>query len=251
MSSEDVYNAIQRQEEHEAAIEQEAIHHADLTDEADTAFGDFEDLVPEKTGEKGPAPTESVAEKEPSVSDVLNVAKLNLGDRTAEQRMAAKLEEFRAQREANKQTFAEADVNRADILNELRAGDPLALPTEKAKKLSGEQLLARRDLVRENDQTIAALSKKMEAGMPPEAYSQAAQLVQRAVDHNDALLSDLVTGSSQKGRDLNLLRRMANNSLDPAVWRVQAKRMLGDRPLTAEIDAAIRKLAAEAEAACQ
>jgi hypothetical protein len=32
---------------------------------------------------------------------------------------------------------------------------------------------------------------------------------------------------------------------------VQAKRMLGDRPLTAEIDAAIRKLAAEAEDACR
>jgi hypothetical protein len=249
MSSDDVYDAIQRQEEHEAAIEQEAIHHADLTDEADTAFGDFEDLVPEKTGKSGPA-TESIAEKEPPISDVLNVAKLNLGDRTAEQRMAAKLEEFRAQREANKQTFAEADVNRAEILNELRAGDPIALSTEKAKKLSGEELLARRDLVRENDQIIQGLSKQLEGAATAEEHQQAAELLQKAVSHNDALLSDLVTGSSQKGRDLNLLRRMAQQSLDPEVWRVQAKRMLGDRPLTAEVDAMIRKLLKEATDAC-
>lgn len=247
MSSDDVYNAIQRQEEHEGAIEQEAIHHADLEDEAGTAF-DFGDETPEpgsssRTKREGP-------KQEPPVSDVLNVAKLNLGSKTAEQRMAAKLEEFRSQREANKQTFAEADVNRAEILNELRAGDPIALTTEKAKKLSGEELLARRDLVRENDQIIQGLSKRLEGAATPEEHQQAADLLQKAVAHNDALLSDLVTGSSQKGRDLNLLRRMAQQSLDPNVWRVQAKRMLGDRPLTAEVDAMIRKLLKEATDAC-
>jgi hypothetical protein len=164
--------------------------------------------------------------------------------------MAAKLEEFRAQREANKQTFAEADVNRAEILNELRAGDPIALPTEKAKKLSGEELLARRDLVRENDQIIQGLSKRLEEAATPQEHADAATLLEKAVAHNDALLSDLVTGSSQKGRDLNLLRRMAQQSLDPDVWRVQAKRMLGDRPLTAEVDAMIQKLLQEATDAC-
>jgi hypothetical protein len=246
MSSDDVYNAIQRQEEHEGAIEQEAIHHADLEDEASTAFDFGGEEEPTAAGGR----TKSVAEKEPPISDVLNVAKLNLGSKTAEQRMAAKLEEFRAQREANKQTFSEADVNRAEILNELRAGDPIALPTEKAKKLSGEELLARRDLVRENDQIIQGLSKRLEGAATPEEHAQAAELLQKAVAHNDALLSDLVTGSSQKGRDLNLLRRMAQQSLDPDVWRVQAKRMLGDRPLTAEVDAMIRKLIEEATDAC-
>jgi hypothetical protein len=246
MSSEDVYNAIQRQEEHEGAIEQEAIHHADLEDEAGTAF----DFGEEQEAGSASRTNREGEKQEPPISDVLNVAKLNLGSKTAEQRMAAKLEEFRTQREANKQTFAEADVNRNEILNELRAGDPIALPTEKAKKLSGEELLARRDLVRENDQIIQGLSKRLEEAATPQEHADAAMLLEKAVAHNDALLSDLVTGSSQKGRDLNLLRRMAQQSLDPDVWRVQAKRMLGDRPLTAEVDAMIRKLLQEATDAC-
>lgn len=244
LSGADVHDRIQEQEQLEAAIEQEAMQHNNAEEDAGDAFGDFGE-EPQKPAEKGP-PAEKPA------TDVLNVAKLNLGSKTAEQRMAQKLEDFRTQRENNRQTFSEADVNRKGILDELRAGDPLALPTEKAKKLSGEELLARRDLVRENDRTITELSKHMESGtLPADAYAQASQLVERAVQHNDALLSDLVTGSSQKGRDLNLLRRLANDSTDPAVWRVQAKRMLGDRPLTAEIDAAIRKLASAAEDACR
>jgi hypothetical protein len=241
----DLPERIQAQEELEAAIEREAMEFGEREMTAEDAF-DFEDIAkaPPKTGGAMAKPAE------PPISDVLNVAKLNLENKTAEQRMAAKLEEFRSLRESQKQTFAEANVNRAEILNELRASDPLALSTEKAKKLSGEELLARRDLVRENDQIIQNLSKRLETAATAEEHEQAASLLQRAVDHNDALLSDLVVGSSQKGRDLNLLRRMAQNSLDPDVWRVQAKRLLGDRPLTAEIDAMIRKLAKEATDAC-
>jgi hypothetical protein len=252
LSNSDIYDRIQEQEQLEAAIEQEAIHHADSEQGADDAFGDFEEEGGAVDGRDTVAPLDEVGKQEPPISDVLNVAKLNLGNTSAEQRVAAKLEDFRAQRDANKQTFAEADVNREQILNELRAGDPLALPTSKAKALSGEELLARRDLVRENDKTIQELSRQMDSGtLPEDSYRQAADLVERAVSHNDALLSDLVTGSSQKGRDLNLLRRLANDSTDPAVWRIQAKRMLGDQPLTAEIDAAIRKLASDAEEACK
>lgn len=251
LSGADVHDRIQEQEQLEAAIEQEAMQHNNAEEDAGDAFGDF-DNVDERQQPRDVGERQQKAPAEKPASDVLNVAKLNLGSRTAEQRMAAKLEDFRTQRENNRQTFSEADVNRDQILNELRAGDPLALPTDKAKKLSGEELLARRDLVRENDRTITELSRQMESGtLPADAYAQASQLVERAVQHNDALLSDLVTGSSQKGRDLNLLRRLANDSTDPAVWRVQAKRMLGDRPLTAEIDAAIRKLASAAEDACR
>lgn len=247
LSSEDIYNHIQSQEELEQALEREATYHGAAENEAEGAF----DFGPD-TESEGEAPrVRAPRAVEHGPSDILNVAKLNLADQTAQQRMAAKLEEFRNLRDQNRQTFAEADVDRNAILNELRAGDPKALPTDKAKRLSGTELLARRDLVRENDTIITELSKRIEQGLPPEEHAQASALLQKAVDHNDALLSDLVSGSSQKGRDLNLLRRMAANSLDPDVWRVQAKRMLGDRPLTAEIDAMIRKLAADAEAACR
>lgn len=185
-------------------------------------------------------------------SDILNIAKLNLQDATAEARVANQVEQFRAQREANRQTFAEADVNRAEIVKELTASDPKALNPAAAKRLSGEELLARRDVVRQNDQLIGDLSKAIESKTLSVAdHEQAVQLMQKAVEHNDALLSDLVTGSSQKGRDLNLLRRLANSSLDSDVWHVQAKRMLGDRPLTDEISASIRRLSKEALDACR
>lgn len=188
---------------------------------------------------------------EPRPSDILNVAKLNLSDATAEQRIATQLEKYRALRDSNKQTFQEADVNRAQIIKELTAGDPLALEPRAAKRLSGEELLARRDVVRQNDALIGDLSKAIESKTLSVAdHQQAVELLDKAYKHNDALLSDLVIGSSQKGRDLNLLRRIANKSLDPDVWQVQAKRMLGDKPLTDEISTMIRKLSKKAIDAC-
>lgn len=187
---------------------------------------------------------------EPRPSDILNVAKLNL-DKSAEQRVAEQLEQFRSMRETQQQTFADADINRKAIVNELTAGNPKALLPAEAAKLSGEELLARRDVVNQNDQMIGSLSKAIASGeMTPAEQEAATQLMQKAVEHNDALLQDLVTGSSQKGRDLNLLRRMANTDLDPATWLVQAKRMLGDQPLTDAMMSDIRRLVQAAVEAC-
>lgn len=190
------------------------------------------------------------ATPQPRPTDVLNVAKLNL-DKTAEQRVADQLDQFRLQREQNRQTWREADVNRRQIVQDLLGQNPKALAPAAAKRLSGEELLARRDVVNQNDQMIAHLSQLVESKTLPVAeHEQAVALLNKAVAHNDALLSDLVTGSSQKGRDLNLLRRMANKSLDPDVWLVQAKRMLGDKPLTDDVMASIRKLVNEAKEVC-
>lgn len=215
------------------------------------AFAEQPPVDPSEVKSFGGDAASPVTEAPPRPSDILNVAKLNLSDQTAEQRVAQQLEQYRSMRDANKQTFAEADVNRAAIVKELTASDPKALSPAAAKRLSGEELLARRDVVRQNDDLIANLSKAIESKTLPLAdHEQAVELLNKAVQHNDALLSDLVLGSSQKGRDLNLLRRMANRSLDPDVWQVQAKRMLGDRPLTDEMSATIRRLAQEAADAC-
>lgn len=213
--------------------------------------GNTEDVTGTQSFEGVQLPETDPSTPEPRPSDVLNVAKLNLEDKTAEQRVADQLEQFRTQREQNKQTFAEADVNRKAIVNELLANNPKALSPAAAGKLSGEELLARRDVVNQNDKLIGDLSKSIESGtLSPEEHEQATQLLNKAVEHNDALLSDLVTGSSQKGRDLNLLRRMANTSLDADVWMVQAKRMLGDQPMTDEVMSNVRKLVNAAKEAC-
>lgn len=213
--------------------------------------GNVEDVTGTQSFEGVQPPTPVTPAPTPRASDILNVAKLNLEDKTAQQRVADQLEQFRTQREQEKQTFSEADVNRKAIVNELLANDPKALSPAAAGKLSGEELLARRDVVNQNDQLIGDLSKSIESGqLSPEEHEQASQLLNKAVEHNDALLSDLVTGSSQKGRDLNLLRRMANTSLDADVWMVQAKRMLGDQPMTDDVMSSVRKLVNAAKEAC-
>lgn len=213
--------------------------------------GNAEDVTATQSVEGVQPPTAQTPAPTPRASDILNVAKLNLEDKTAQQRVADQLEKFRNQREQEKQTFSEADVNRKAIVNELLANNPKALSPASASKLSGEELLARRDVVNQNDQLIGDLSKSIESGqLSPEEHEQASQLLHKAVEHNDALLSDLVTGSSQKGRDLNLLRRMANTSLDADVWMVQAKRMLGDQPMTDDVMSSVRKLVNAAKEAC-
>lgn len=196
-------------------------------------------------------PTPEHPASPPPISDLLNVAKLNLADESGQARIAQQLEQYRSLRDSNKQSFADADVNRAQIVKELTGGDPLALAPDKAKRLSGEELLARRDVVSQNDDLIGSLSKQIESRtLSPDDHQAAVEAVSKAVAQNDALLSDLVTGSSQKGRDLNLLRRIANRDLDPATWLVQAKRMLGDRPLTDDAMATVRKLVQDAADAC-
>lgn len=246
----------------DAALEREGLAHSQATMDAEDVFGDPTDFnfganaepeSPARVARAAASRGEAIPSTPPGPrpSDLLNVAKLGLEDQTAEQRVASQLEQYRAMHEGQRQTFAEADIDRAAIVRELTAGNPKALSPAAAMRLSGVELLARRDVVAQNDALIAQLSKAIESGELPFAEHQhASQLLQRAVEQSDALLSDLVTGSSQKGRDLGLLRRIANRSLDPDVWLVQAKRMLGDTPLSDTVMADVRRLAREAADAC-
>ena len=65
------------------------------------------------------------------------------------------------------------------------------------------------------------------------------------IANNDAL-SSIVRETAQKGRDLGFLRQMAKQSLDPDVWVIQAKKMLGDKPMTDEMMLSVRKMAKDA-----
>jgi hypothetical protein len=183
-------------------------------------------------------------------SDLLNIAKIVEGS-DAQERVAQAAEKYRGLKESQKQTWAEADPKIKAAVDELLANDPKARAPHIARKLTGVQLLARRDVIRANDNIIADLSKKLASGTLTVAETaQASELLSKAVQHNDALLSDIIIGAGQKGRDLNLLKRMSNKTLDHDVWQIQAKRMLGDRPLSDEISAQLRKLVNEAREAC-
>lgn len=200
-----------------------------------------------KTGAVGAQPDRGAYLGE---SDLLNVSKI-VDTESAQERVAQAAEKYRGQRDLQKKTWAETDPEIKKAVNELLAEDPKARAPHIARKLTGVQLLARRDVIRQNDTLIEDLSKKLASGTLTVAeHENATQLMGKAVQHNDALLSDLITGASQKGRDLNLLRRIANKSLDHDVWQIQAKRMLGDRPLTDELSAQLRRLVNEAQEVC-
>jgi hypothetical protein len=66
----------------------------------------------------------------------------------------------------------------------------------------------------------------------------------------DAMVKNISRAGSQHGRDLAYSRQVAARSLDPAVWLVQAKRALGDAPLTDDIRVSIERLVNEAREAC-
>lgn len=184
-------------------------------------------------------------------TDLLNVSKI-VESSTARERIADAAEKYRTTRDGNKQTWAQADPLVKAAVDEIMAHDPKARLPHVQRKLTGIQLLARRDVIRQNDQLIETLSKKISGRLTVAEREHASQLLTKAVEHNDALLSDFITGASQKGRDLNLLKRMSNKSLDHDVWQIQAKRMLGpDRPLDDATAAQLRKLVNEARAACE
>jgi hypothetical protein len=79
---------------------------------------------------------------------------------------------------------------------------------------------------------------------------RATQVLESAGRQTDELLGQIVTEQARAGRTLNALKIQAKLSSDPDLWLVHAKRALGDKPMTDEIMANVRRLAAEAATAC-
>lgn len=122
---------------------------------------------------------------------------------------------------------------------------------DKAAKLSGADIGQLYEHLSTNAAQRTALLK--EAGDPrtaPDRVAKINALVDGLEDDADAMAGNIVKGTAQKGRDLNYLRQIAQQSTDPGVWLAQAKRALGDRPLDDETQSLIVKLARDAQEAC-
>lgn len=155
-------------------------------------------------------------------------------------KMRVSLDEQRAQAEPLRRSLA------ADLGMSVLDMDP-----QKAGRLTGAEIVALKEAAGRSMDEITALAKQLaDPSLIPADRQGVASLLDNARAARDGLLERVVTASSQKGRDLAFLRQVAQRTLDPDVWMVNAKRALGDRPLTDEIVVSLNKLVREAADAC-
>jgi hypothetical protein len=167
-----------------------------------------------------PAPAVSA-----TADDYANLRSFNL-DPTGEQRLRLEIERAGPQAIGNPKRVVTWEETRA-AAQEMGLGD---ITRKDAKRLTGAELLATRNIIASNIDTITELTRKVDDVTLPEAVRDAASMRIIAIEkQNDNLLGRFITARSQKGRDLNSLKILANRTSDPVVWLAKAKELAGDR----------------------
>lgn len=139
----------------------------------------------------------------------------------------------------------------ANALADAIGVDRLSVDPQLTKRLSGPEIVARKIALSRNMDAMAAASKELaEGGVSAERAGELNSMMDRIRAQNDDLLTGIVKGSEQAGRDLGFLRQLASHSLDPDMWEIQAKRLAGDKMLTDDQIADIRKAANDAARIC-
>lgn len=183
--------------------------------------------------------------------EYLNWARANY-NQTVEARIKAAVERGRARGTIDKgyQSFEEQGARAREFAKGLLE-DPLSIDPTKLGRLTGAEIEGLKLVVGENAATMEAASRVMnDPAASADAIAQATELFEKAEQTTDQALSKIVTETAQTARSLGYMRNIAKHSLDPEVWLVQAKRMLGDAPMTDEVMTNIRRLAREAAEAC-
>ena len=146
--------------------------------------------------------------------------------------------------------FAEGQ-GRARTFAEAMGVDPKSIDLSKAAQFSGEQIVGLQHAAQQRMAQIAELSKRLADPTIPDAQRhEIGALIDSAKEAREQLIDAISKGRSQKGRDLNFLKQMTEHSLDPDVWETQARKLAGDRVLSDETVADIRRLAREAQTIC-
>jgi diguanylate cyclase (GGDEF)-like protein len=183
--------------------------------------------------------------------EYLNYDKFAL-DQTTEARVREAVDRGRAAGtiDKGKKTFAQQRAEADRFAKEIVA-NPLDIDPSKLRNLSGAQIVGLHSVVGENTRIIEATSRAINSGeLSPAELAEASALVDRATKSTDEALGAIVREKASTARDLGFLRQVARQSTDPDVWLVQAKKMLGDRPMPDSVMIEIRKLANEATLAC-
>jgi diguanylate cyclase (GGDEF)-like protein len=183
--------------------------------------------------------------------EYLNFDKFGL-DQTTEARVRAAVEEGRAAGtiEKGKKTFAEQREEAAAFAKQLVA-NPLDIDQSKLRNLSGAQIVGLHSVVGENTRIVEATSRAINSGeLSPAELADAHQVLDRATKSTNEALSAIVREKAATARGLGFFRQVALQSTDPDVWLVQAKKMLGNKPMPDHVMIEIRRLAEEATNAC-
>lgn len=200
-----------------------------------------------------PADEATVGEGKHTPADrLLNTEKLGLQTPAQDATVQADLERLksagldreRVGLDAQTQTAKRNIADRLKFM--LTDADPV-----KAEKLSGAEIGQLYEHLSNNAaQRTALLAEMAKPGTTAARTQEIGTLIDGLQKDADAMASNIVKGTSQKGRDLNYLRQIAQQSTDPGVWLAQAKRALGDRPLDDDTQSLIVKLANDAKTAC-
>lgn len=113
------------------------------------------------------------------------------------------------------------------------------------RDLSGEEILAVKQAIATDTERVVHLSKiASDPKVTREARDAALQEIDRRSSDLAQYAARVTRETSRTGRDLNLMKVMARNTMEPSVWLVQASRMKG-LPLTPEETVSITRLAAQ------
>ena len=116
-----------------------------------------------------------------------------------------------------------------------------------AARLTGAEMMALSEKLNTNITMRVQLDKELATpGLTEEQRGPIMTMIDKLQKDADAMVKNISRAGSQHGRDLAYSRQVAARSLDPAVWLVQAKRALGDAPLTDDIRVSIERLVNEA-----
>ena len=120
----------------------------------------------------------------------------------------------------------------------VRAHGPAAIPAVKR-------------VVSENMNVVAAASRVLnDPNASTAMLEEAGRVIDTAMAQTDDLLHGIVKEQANAGRTVNAFKLISRLSTDPDVWMVHAKRIMGDKPMTADIQARVTMLAREAASAC-
>jgi hypothetical protein len=108
---------------------------------------------------------------------------------------------------------------------------------------SGAEALAAQNIVAQNTERIAELSKITADGTKTLAEREGAQSeINRLTGDVRTLAGRLMGERSKMGRDLNTLKQLAKRNMDPATWLAQAQRVRGVLGITPEQQARVLQL---------
>jgi GGDEF domain-containing protein len=189
------------------------------------------------------------------VREFLNYGKFNsegspLGQ-SLNARIRANVEQLRAEGKLDKgfQSFADQRARASEFAKKMVA-NPLDLDQAKLRNLSGAEVVGLHKVVNDNTLQMEAAARAIAGGLEGDDLASAMRIIDEAQQSTDAALAVIVREKAQTARDLGFFRQVAKNSTDPDVWMVQAKRLLGDKPLPDKVMLEIRRLAREATEVC-